>query len=90
MEKPPSKDLIVTFYCKDPHSQGAVECESFYRTDRGSWIVQAKKRGPGVGAQLIGLAEDETFGELSERTVNAFVQKYVREHYGIDLGDAPN
>lgn len=40
---------------------------------------------PKVGAQLIDLGKDETFGELSERTTNVFVRKYVREHYGVDL-----
>ncbi|GAA0988198.1 hypothetical protein GCM10009555_069300 [Acrocarpospora macrocephala] len=78
-------DLSLTFYCKDPDSNQDNECETFYRTDRGSWLVQVKKRGPRVGAQLIGLGEDETFGELSERTMNVFVRKYVREHYGVDL-----
>ncbi|RJL32567.1 hypothetical protein [Bailinhaonella thermotolerans] len=78
-------DLSLSFYCKDPGSNQDNECETFYRTDRGSWLVQVKKRGPRVQAQLVGLGEDETFGELSERTVNAFVRKYVRERYGVDL-----
>ncbi|MBB4914062.1 hypothetical protein [Streptosporangium saharense] len=77
--------LSLTFYCKDPNSNQDNECETFYRTNWGSWLVQAKKHGPNVRAQLIGLGEDETFGELSERTVNAFVRKYVKEHYGVDL-----
>ncbi|MER5643154.1 hypothetical protein [Streptosporangium sp. NPDC002524] len=78
-------NLSLNFYCKDPNSNQDNECETFYRTDRGSWLVQVKKRGPRVGAQLIGLGEDETFGELSERTMNSFVRMYVREHYGVDL-----
>jgi len=88
MEQPPSQDdnLTVTFYCKDPESQGDQLCETFYETDRGSWIVQAKTRGTGVRDQLIGLAPDETFGEMSDRTVNAFVKKYAKERYGVDLG----
>ncbi|MCF6475748.1 hypothetical protein FAF44_46475 [Nonomuraea sp. MG754425] len=80
-------DLSLTFYCKDPNSNQDNECETFYRTDRGSWLVQLKKRGPSVGAQLIGLGEDETFGELSERTMNRFVRMYVRERYGVDLSE---
>lgn len=80
-------DLSLTFYCKDPDSNQDSECETFYRTDRGSWLVQVKKRGPGVGAQLIGLGKMRRLEELSERTMNVFVRKYVREHYGVDLPD---
>jgi hypothetical protein len=83
-------DLTATFFCTDPNSQGGVECETFYETDRGSWIVQLKKRGPKVRDQLVALADDETFGEMSGRTMDVFVRKYVRERYGIDLGGTPN
>lgn len=83
-------DLTATFFCTDPNSQGGVECETFYETDRDSWIVQLKKRGPGVRDQLVALADDETFGEMSGRTMDVFVRKYVRERYGIDLGSTPN
>lgn len=88
MEQLPSQDddLTATFYCKDPESHGADDCETFYTTDRGSWLVQGKRRGPQVAAQLAGLAEDETFLEISGRTVDAFARKYVKEHYGVDLG----
>lgn len=79
-------DLTLAFYCKDPNSQGDQLCETFYETDRGSWIVQAKVRGPEVREQLIGLAPDETFGEMSDRTVATFVKKYAKERYGVDLG----
>ncbi|MFC5185383.1 hypothetical protein [Actinomadura harenae] len=81
-------DLTATFFCKDPESHGADECETVYRTDRASWIVQGKLRGPKVAAQLISLADDETFSEISDRTMEHFVRRYVREHYGIDLGEA--
>jgi hypothetical protein len=77
-------DLRINFYIKDPESDGTGDCETFYETDRGSWIVQAKVR-PGVRDQLVSLAEDETFGEMSGRTVDAFVKKYVKERHGIDL-----
>lgn len=79
-------DLIVTFYCKDPDSAGSRDCETFYETDRGSWIVQAKVRGDNVRDQLVSLAPDETFGEMSGRTVDTFVRKYAKERYGVDLG----
>ncbi len=84
-----SDDLTATFFCTDPSSQGGVECETFYETDRDSWIVQLKTRGPKVRDQLVSLAEDETFGEMSGRTMDVFVRKYVRERYGIDLGITP-
>ncbi len=88
MEQLPSQDdsLTATFYCKDPESHGADDCETFYKTDRDSWLVQGKRRGPQVAAQLVGLAEDETFLEVSDRTVDAFARKYVKERYGVDLG----
>lgn len=88
MSHDPSQDddITVSFYCKDPNSQGDQLCETFYETDRDSWIVQAKKRGDGVRDQLIGLAPDETFGEMSDRTVDTFVKKYAKERYGVDLG----
>lgn len=84
----PNEDdnLTLTFYIKDPESDGTGDCETFYETDRGSWIVQSKVRGDDVREQLVGLAPDETFGELSGRTVDAFVKKYVKEKHGIDLG----
>ncbi|MEU6922150.1 MULTISPECIES: hypothetical protein [unclassified Streptomyces] len=83
-------DVTATFFCTDPESQGGIECETFYETDRDSWIVQLKKRGPRVRDQLVALADDETFGEMSGRTMDVFVRKYVRERYGIDLGITPN
>lgn len=75
----------LTFYIKDPGSDGSQQCETFYETDRGSWIIQSKVTGPGVRGQLVNLAADETFGEMSGRTVDAFVKKYVKERHGIDL-----
>lgn len=78
--------LTATFFIKDPNSHGADDCETFYSTDRGSWIAQGKRRGPKVAAQLVGLANDETFLEISDRTVDAFVRKYAKEYYGVDLG----
>ncbi|TDD69785.1 hypothetical protein [Actinomadura rubrisoli] len=87
MGKYPGKDsdLTLTFHTKDPDSGHGKECETFYTTDLESWIVQGKKRGPNVRAQLANLAEDETFLEISDRTMAAFVQRYVKERYGIDL-----
>ncbi|SDL14649.1 hypothetical protein SAMN05428985_11047 [Nocardioides sp. YR527] len=79
-------NLTLTFYIKDPESDGTGDCETFYETDRGSWIVQSKITGPEVRDQLVGLAPDETYGEMSGRTVDAFVKKYVKERHGIDLG----
>ncbi|WP_109505304.1 hypothetical protein [Nocardioides speluncae] len=88
MEQLPSQDdnLTATFYCKDPDSEGFDDCETFYTTDRDSWLVQGKRRGPAVAEQLVGLADDETFVEISGRTAAAFARKYVKEHYGVDLG----
>ncbi|WP_147268116.1 hypothetical protein [Spongiactinospora rosea] len=79
-------ELAVTFYCKNPGSQGDIECDSFYLTSRDSWIVQGKRRGAEVANQLIALAEDETFVEISGPTAEAFIKKYVKERYGVDLG----
>lgn len=78
----------LTFYCKDPDSHGADECETFYSTDGDSWIAQGKRRGPKIAAQLVSLASDETFVEISGRTIDAFVRKYAKEHYGVDLSRA--
>jgi hypothetical protein len=78
-------DLAVTLFSKDPSSQGAAECDSFYATSRGSWGVQGKRHGPKVMSQLTGLADDETFVEVSGPTVDVFVRRYVKERYGIDL-----
>lgn len=88
MEQPQSQDdnLTATFYCKDPESSTSDDCETFYKTDRASWLVQGKRRGPQVAEQLVGLADDETFLEVSERTVDSFARKYVKERYGVDLG----
>ncbi|MDX6740350.1 hypothetical protein [Actinocorallia sp. A-T 12471] len=83
--RPDDDELAAIFYLKDPDSNSAELCETFYRTDRDSWIVQLKKRGPRVRAQLVGLGEDETFGEMSGRTMDFFVRAYVKEHHGIDL-----
>jgi hypothetical protein len=41
-------DLAVTFYCKDPDSQTRETCDSFYSTDRASWLIQGKRRGDGA------------------------------------------
>jgi hypothetical protein len=51
-------------------------------------MVQGKRRGPRVAAQLVALAPDETFCEMSGRTVELFVLTYVRDRYGIDLAAA--
>lgn len=84
----PSHDdnLTATFYIKDPDSGVGEDCETFYATDRGSWLVQGKRRGDTVASQLVNLADDETFLEVSNRTVDAFVRKYVKENHGVDLG----
>ncbi|MCD0453081.1 hypothetical protein LO762_28435 [Actinocorallia sp. API 0066] len=82
-------ELTASFFCKDPDSNHGEDCETFYRTDRDSWLVQGKRRGERVAAQLVALADDETFVEMSQRTVDLFVRTYVRETYGLDLGDAP-
>lgn len=78
-------DLIATFYIKDPESTGSEGCETFYETDRGSWVVQGKSRGPQVAEQLVALADDETYLEVSGRTMDAFVRMYVKENHGVDL-----
>lgn len=80
-------DLRLSFYCKDPESQAADDCDAFYRSDRSSWVVQGKRRGEAVATQLRALADDETFIEISEPTVDLFVRKYVEERYGVDLGE---
>ena len=87
MEHTPSHDdnLAATFYIKDPESGVSGDCETFYSTDRDSWLIQGKRRGPQVAAQLVNLADDETYLEVSNRTVDAFVRKYVKENHGVDL-----
>ena len=80
--------LHATFYCKDPGSVDTDDCAAFYYTDRLSWIVQGKRRGAAVAAQLRALADDETFVEIPEPLVELFVRRYVKERYGTDLGGA--
>lgn len=78
-------NLTASFYIKDPESGVSGDCETFYSTDRDSWLIQGKRRGPRVAAQLVSLADDETYLEVSGRTVDAFVRKYVKENHGVDL-----
>lgn len=86
MQSPDADDAIrLTFYCKDGDSQGDKQCESFYSTDRGSWMVQGKRRGEKVATQLVGLADDETFCEISGPTMDLFIRMYVRDRYGVHL-----
>ncbi|MFI0409104.1 hypothetical protein [Actinomadura sp. 3N508] len=49
-------------------------------------MVQGKRRGTEVATQLVALANDETFCEVSGSTMEHFVRRYVEEHYGVDLG----
>lgn len=87
MEHTPTQDdnLTATFFIKDPDSGVSGDCETFYSTDHDSWLVQGKRRGPQVAAQLVSLADDETYLEVSNRTMDAFVRKYVKENHGVDL-----
>ncbi len=78
-------NVIVSFYCKDPHSTGTADCPTFYRTDRASWIVQGDRQGKHIEAQLTGLKPTETFVEIPDRLVDRLVLTYVKEHYGVDL-----
>lgn len=78
-------DLLATFFCKDPNSVDTDDCPAFYETDRRSWIVQGKRRGTRVAAQLRALGDDETFVEIPEPLVELFVRRYVKERYGTDL-----
>jgi hypothetical protein len=84
----PDDEPRATFYCKDPGSVDTDDCAAFYQTDRRSWIVQGKRRGGAVAAQLRALAVDETFVEIPEPLVELFVRRYVKERYGTDLGGA--
>lgn len=81
-------DLLATFFCKDPDSVDTDDCPAFYETDRGSWIVQGKRRGDKVAAQLRALGDDETFVEIPEPLVKLFVRRYAEERHGTDLGSA--
>lgn len=81
-------DVRLTFYCKSPTSKTKDDCPAFYRTDRQSWVVQGIRRGDSIGAQLRALGDDETFLEIPEALAERFVQMYVEERYGIDLGQA--
>jgi hypothetical protein len=80
--------MLVNFYCKRPDSDGSEDCASFYRTDRGSWIVQGDRRGEQVAAQLRALKPSETFLEIPENLVELFVRKYAEKRYGIHLDRA--
>jgi hypothetical protein len=81
-------DLLATFYCKDPNSVDTDDCAAVYHTDRQTWIVQGKRRGATVAAQLRALEGDETFVEVPEALVELFVRRYAEERYGTDLGRA--
>ncbi|MFE3455812.1 hypothetical protein ACFXJ8_43610 [Nonomuraea sp. NPDC059194] len=81
-------DMRLTFYCKDPDSKTKDDCPSFYRTSRGSWVVQGNRQGESVAVQLHALRDDETFVEIPEALAERFVHMYVEERYGVDLGQA--
>jgi hypothetical protein len=86
MQLPTSDDdLRLTFYIKDPASQGGDDCETFYRTNRRSWMLQAPQATSTALAQFVSLAPGEVGSEMSDGTMDAFVVKYVKECYGVDL-----
>jgi len=83
----PNEAPRLTFFCKDPESVPGEDCPTFYRTDRGSWIVQGEHRGePEVVVQLLALKAEETALEIPERLAELFVRMYAKERYGVDLG----
>lgn len=86
MQTADADDLRATFFCKDPNSLDLDDCPAFYKTDRGSWIVQGKQRGSAVAAQLHALGDDESFVEIPEPLVELFVRRYLEERHGTDLG----
>jgi hypothetical protein len=79
-------DLTMSFFCKSPGSKGEDDCPSFYRTDRGSWVVQGDRRGEEVAVQLRALKDHETFLEIPDALADRFVRMYAKECYGVDLG----
>ncbi len=82
--------LTLTFIVKDSDSWGGDEdCASFYRTSRGSFVVQGDRREePEVVAQARSFDPGrEGLLEVPETLVDPFVRIYVREVYGIDLGE---
>ncbi|WP_327089558.1 hypothetical protein OIE66_02740 [Nonomuraea sp. NBC_01738] len=83
----PADDLRLAFYCTDPDSVPGEDCATFYRTNRGTWIVQGDRRDePHVVAQLVALKPSETSVEIPEPLVELLVRSYAKERYGIDLG----
>ncbi|GAA4198809.1 hypothetical protein GCM10022252_49830 [Streptosporangium oxazolinicum] len=82
-------DLAVTFYCKDPNSNFQNDCATFYRTNRGSWVVQGDSMAPEVAPKLTALADHETYLEIPDALANRFARMYVRERYGVDLPEGP-
>jgi hypothetical protein len=88
MKTPHTNDgLRLTFFCKDPASVPGEDCATFYRTNRSSWVVQGDRREePELISQLVALKPCETSVEVPEPLVELFVNTYVKERYGIDLG----
>ncbi|GAB3653104.1 hypothetical protein GCM10027589_11040 [Actinocorallia lasiicapitis] len=85
----PGDDLRLDFYLKDSDSKADDDCPAFYRTDRG-WGAQGMERyGDAVRAQMRGYKPGETFVELPDSLIHAFVRKYVKDTYGIDLPEGP-
>lgn len=82
------RPITVTFFCKDPDSKDEEDCPSFYRSNRGSWMVQGLRHGEDVAVQLRALKDDESFVEIPEALAERFVRMYVKERYGVDLSPA--
>ena len=67
------KDRAALWIVRDAEEKGQLKL--------GGTIVEGTAGNTGIG-----LAPDETFGEMSDRTVDTFVKKYAKERYGVDLG----
>ncbi len=81
--------LALTFICKDGSSVGDKECPAFYGTNRGSFVVQGDRREEPevIGQARAFVPEREGLLEIPGTLVDPFVRIYVREQYGIDLGE---
>jgi hypothetical protein len=87
MKTPDGVPLVrLSFYVKDPDSFQGQDCPTFYRTDRGTWVVQGDRRDESeVVAQAQGFKAREGLLELPGDLVDLFARMYVKEKYGVDL-----
>ncbi len=71
--------MRLNFVCKDPASRTDDDCPAFYRTDKGTWVVQGwSMTGSEVRDQLRNLADNETYLEIPDGLVRLLAEKYMK------------